>query len=152
MARAQFKIRRYRSGDRDEILKLHHRTLVRAGTYGWHLGLDPDLGEVKDIYTKKGGEFLVGTFRNKLIATGGLKKISKKSARIVKMRVSPGLQGRGFGRRILRILERRARKLHYQRLELDTLAAKGFYERNGYKEYKRKKIFGRECIFLEKML
>ena len=152
MTSKKFKIRRFTPEDRYEILKLHHKALVSAGTYFWHLGLDQDLGKVDDGYIKKGGDFLVGVLDNKIIATGVLKKISKKSAQIKRMRVDPGFQRRGYGGAILKKLEKRATELGFKRIELDSIAARGFYEKNGYQEFKRDIIFGKECVFYEKML
>jgi ribosomal protein S18 acetylase RimI-like enzyme len=72
------------------------------------------------------------------------------------MRVHPAFQHRGFGRRILLLLQDRANELGYKRLQLDvgpTLsAALRLYESAGFVEVGRGEIGGTPAIFLAKTL
>ncbi len=70
------------------------------------------------------------------------------------MRVAPEFQGRGFGKEMLALLEKRAAELGYATLHLDTAVqqkvARNLYEVNGYQEVRRGVMGGIECIFYEK--
>ncbi len=58
------------------------------------------------------------------------------------MRVHPHFQRQGIGRLLLKSLEERRRALGCQRIRLDTTdqqtAARGLYERSGYRETGRR--------------
>jgi GNAT superfamily N-acetyltransferase len=72
------------------------------------------------------------------------------------MRVHTDFQRRGFGQAIFTALEKRARELGYSVLYLDTavvlVGAQHFYAKNSFKEVRRGKLFGLDCIFYEKQI
>lgn len=136
--------------------RLHDEALNEVGA---HLGeglWDEDLDQVEDVYLDDGGEFLVGVYEGRVVAMGALRKTSPESAQITRMRVEPGLQGRGFGKQLLDALEKRAAELGYATLHLDTTvqqrAARRLYARNGYGENGRGKVGPFDTILYEKSL
>jgi GNAT superfamily N-acetyltransferase len=147
-------VRRYESGDRDVVRRLHDDALNEVGA---HLGSGPwdeDLDEIEVIYLDSGGEFLVGVLDGEVVAMGALRRISSETAELKRMRVRPDLQGRGYGQALLDALHRRAAELGYSTLHLDTTVqqhvARLFYIKNGYREVRRGNIGPFECIFYER--
>jgi len=148
------RVRRYRAGDREPVWRLHDVAMRGAGI---HLGEGDwydDLRDIEDVYLRNGGEFLVGTLGDEVVAMGAVKKTTDDRAEIKYMRVDPDLQRRGFGQTILTALERRAVELGYETLHLDTAvrqkAARRLYESNGYREARRGKKGAIACVFYEK--
>jgi GNAT superfamily N-acetyltransferase len=147
-------IRRYESGDKRAVRRLHDDALHEVGA---HLGsgdCDDDLDEIESVYLECGGEFLVGVLDGDVVAMGALKRISPEKTELKRMRIRPGLQGRGYGQTMLDALHRRATELGYSALRLDTtvqqLAAQRLYLKNGYSETGRGVIGPFDCIFYEK--
>jgi GNAT superfamily N-acetyltransferase len=85
---------------------------------------------------------------------GALMKISPEKAELKRMRVKPGLQGRGYGQTLLDALHRRAAELGFSTLRLDTTvrqrAAQRLYLKNGYREARRGNVGSFDCIFYER--
>lgn len=150
------QIRRYQSIDKEAVWNLHVLALKEAGAFIGSGEWDRDFDKIEDIYLNSGGEFLVGLIDGKIIAMGALKRISADRAEIKRMRVNPAFQRRGFGQAILTELERQAELKGYRTLQLDTstlqTAARGLYEKNGYKETRRGTLGGLKTIFYEKKL
>ena len=155
MAAGKLQIRRYEPEDNGAIRRLHEFALRKAGAYieeeGWY---DEDLDDIESFYLENGGEFLVGTIEDEVVAMGALRKTGPGRAEVKRMRVAPDFQGRGFGKEMLAALERRAAELGYTTLHLDTAVqqrvARNLYETNGYREVRRGEMGGFLCIFYEK--
>ena len=149
-------IRRYEPGDEEAVWRLHNDALDAVGAHLGNGPWDDDLRRIGPIYLQNGGEFLVGVRGDRVISMGALKRTSPGRAEVKRMRVAPGLQGNGFGRAMLDALESRAAELGYAALRLDTTvqqrAARGLYEKNGYREARRGRIGPFDCIFYEKAL
>jgi GNAT superfamily N-acetyltransferase len=159
MARAgreMFEIRRYEERDREPVLCLHKKALERVGARPGDSPRFDDLGYIEEAFLRNYGEFLVGCVDGQVVAMGGLKRISDTHAEIVRMRVMPEFQGRGFGKAILLNLEATARRLGYEELSLQTttrqLAAQTLYTRFGYRETQRLEDCGFEVIRYRKHL
>ena len=109
---------------------------------------------IEGVYLDKGGEFLVGVMDREVVAMGALMRISPEQAELKRMRVRPGLQGRGYGQAVLDALHHRAGELGYSRLRLDTTlqqrAAQRLYLKNGYNEAGRGVAGPFDCIFYER--
>jgi ribosomal protein S18 acetylase RimI-like enzyme len=148
------RVRRYRPEDREIVLRLHEIGLRETGTFveGWDL--DEDLLDIEGTYLNDSGEFLVGVLGHRIVAIGALKRVAPGRAEIKRMRVDPALQRRGFGQTMLDALEKRAAKLGYATLHLDTTvqqqAARCLYTKNGYREVRRDRMGPFECVFYEK--
>jgi GNAT superfamily N-acetyltransferase len=147
-------IRRYEPRDKRAVRLLHDDALNEVGA---HLGSGPwddDLDEIESVYLGQGGEFLVGVLDGEIVAMGALMRISPKKAELKRMRVRPGLQGRGYGQAMLDALHRRASELGYSTLRLDTTvqqrAAQRLYLKNGYNEAGRGVVGQFDCIFYER--
>jgi GNAT superfamily N-acetyltransferase len=147
-------IRRYEPGDKLAVRRLHDDALNEVGA---HLGSGPwddDLDDIEHVYLGRGGEFLVGVLGGEVVAMGALMRISPERAELKRMRVRPGLQGRGYGQAMLDVLHRRASELGYSRLRLDTTvqqrAAQRLYLKNGYSEAGRGGVGPFDCIFYER--
>jgi GNAT superfamily N-acetyltransferase len=147
-------IRCYEPGDKRAVRRLHDDALNEVGA---HLGSGPwddDLDEIKSVYLDQGGEFLVGLLDREIVAMGALMRISPEKAELTRMRVRPGLQGRGYGQAVLNALHRRASELGYATLRLDTTvqqrAAQRLYLKNGYSEVGRGVVGPFDCIFYER--
>jgi GNAT superfamily N-acetyltransferase len=147
-------IRRYAQGDRRAVRRLHDDALNEVGA---HLGSGPwddDLDEIENVYLDQGGEFLVGVLDGEIVAMGALMRISPRKAELKRMRVRPGLQGRGYGQAMLDALHRRASELGYFALRLDTTVqqrvAQRLYLKNGYSEVGRGVVGPFDCIFYER--
>jgi len=147
-------IRRYEPRDKRAIRRLHDDALNEVGA---HLGSGPwddDLDEIESVYLDQGGEFLVGFLDGEIVAMGALMRISPEKAELTRMRVRPGLQGRGYGQAMLDALHRRASELGYSTLRLDTTvqqrAAQRLYLKNGYNEVGRGSVGPFDCIIYER--
>jgi GNAT superfamily N-acetyltransferase len=147
-------IRRYEPGDKRAIRRLHDDALNEVGA---HLGTGPwdeDLDDIEGVYLGSGGEFLVGILEGDVVAMGAIKRDSPDVAEVRRMRVRPGLQGRGYGQAMLDALHRRAAGLGYSTLHLDTTVqqrvARRLYLKNGYREVGRGSIGPFDCIYYER--
>lgn len=135
-------IRRYESRD--------HEAGAHLGNGSW----DDDLHSIEGVYLESGGEFLVGEFGGEIAAMGALRKTGRSRVELKRMRVTPSFQRRGFGQKLLSLLEVRAVELGYFSLHLDAtvgqVAARVMYRKNGYKETGRGRVGPFECVFMEK--
>lgn len=129
-------IRRFERDDLPAVKNLHIKAL---GSFYLNGPWEKDLDDIENVYVQN-GEFLVGVMDNEIIAMGGLQKKSADTAEIRRMRVNPEFQRKGIGQMLLHELEKRARALGFKEIVLDTgekqLAARNFYEKNGYKKIK----------------
>src|SRR5215218_2964017 len=148
------RIRRYEPRDRRAVRRLHDDALNEVGA---HLGSGPwddDLDDIESVYLDQSGEFLVGVLDGEIVVMGALMRISPERAELKRMRVRPGLRGRGYGQAVLDALHHRASELGYSTLRLDTTvrqrAAQRLYLKNGYCETGRGVVGPFDCIYYEK--
>ena len=146
-------VRRYEPGDREAVWKLHNDALNDVGAHLGNGAWDDDLHAIESVYLQGGGEFLVGERDGHVVAMGALRRTTGSRAGVTRMRVAPGLQGRGIGQTLLDALHRRAAELGYTTLHLDTTvhqtAARRLYEKNGYREVGRGPIGPFDCVYYE---
>ena len=139
----QLKIRRYEPSDNDAVWQLHWLGLAEIGIKPNPGPLDQDFKDIENIYLKD-GDFIVGEIDGKVVASGALKKVRNGIAELKRMRVHPDFQSRGFGQAILDELEKRAKRLGFKKIVLDTskgwIKAQKFYKKNGYIEIGRNKL------------
>ena len=147
-------IRRYRPSDKRAVRRLHDDALNEVGAHPGAGPWDDDLDDIEGVYLDLGGEFLVGILEGEVVAMGAIRRVSPDAAEVKRMRVRPGLQGRGYGQTLLDALHRRAANLDYTTLHLDTTvqqrAARHLYTKNGYREAGRGKVGPFDCVFYER--
>lgn len=150
------KIRRYVSTDHDAVWELHNVALRQVEAHAGNGTWDDDLHSVEPEYIARGGEFLVGTVNDRVVAIGALLRLSERCAKIRRMRVHPDVQQRGLGRQMLSALEQRAAELGFQTLTLRTtvqqVPAIKLYIRSGYKEVGRRKKEDFEVVEFQKKI
>ncbi|MFG2003538.1 GNAT family N-acetyltransferase [Spirillospora sp. NPDC048911] len=170
------RIRRYRATDHATVLELHREGLAQVGLRpGDGVYYDHDFFRMEDIYLRNDGEFIVGELDGAIVAMGGLRRAdlvpggsarafggyapgapSLDAVEMVRLRVRPRVQRRGFGAAVVRALEHRAAELGYRVLRADTTELQGpaleLYRTFGWKETRREVIGGIVNIYLEKRL
>jgi len=155
---APLRIRRYRWSDLDAVWSLHQIGLAQVGVVpGDGVYYDDDFPRITEIYLAAGGEFLVGEVPGAgLIAMGGLRRIDDDTAEMCRLRVHPDYQRRGYGTRMTRELEARARRLGYTTLCGDTtlrqVAALELYRKSGWREVRREVRGDNVVVYIEKQL
>lgn len=149
-------IRRYQQSDHDDVWNLYlmgqHDLTAYIEDETWHL----DMRTIEQSYLEDGGEFLVGLYDGRIVATGALQRTTATRAEVRRMRVHPDFQRRGFGRLLLAELEASAQRLGYTTLHLVTSherrAAQRLYLSSGFRETERTVYKGIDCIYFEKLL
>jgi GNAT superfamily N-acetyltransferase len=136
-------IRQYQCSDKKEVFDLHVRALKNEDAYMYTGKWEEDFENIEENYINNMGEFIVGLLDQRIIAMGGLRKMTEDTVELRRMRVDPKYQRKGYGQTILDSLERKAKELGYSIIQLNTslkqVSAQKFYEKNGYKEIKREK-------------
>ena len=146
-------VRRYRPSDRDRVLALHEAAMRDVGAYVKDAP-ESDLADIPGTYLDSGGEFLVGTHEERLVAMGAFRPADwyiteflacdEATAELKRLRVAPDEQRRGFGQTILDALVGRARDRGYDEFVLDTTpgqtGARRFFEANSFDQVGRDTI------------
>ncbi|MEW2354503.1 GNAT family N-acetyltransferase [Spirillospora sp. NPDC029432] len=169
-------LRRYRAEDHGTVLDLHREGLAQVGLRpGDGVYYDHDFFRMEDIYLRNDGEFLVGEVDGRIVAMGGLRRADLVPAgqdralggyilggpaldavEMVRLRVSPGFQRRGYGAAVVEALEQRAAEYGYRVLRADTTELQGpalsLYRRFGWSVTRREPIGGIVNVYLEKRL
>lgn len=134
----EFVIRDYKPTDHEAVVVLNRYGLAAAGVPEDADIYSGDLDGAGEGYLGGRSAMLVGEVKGAIVAMGGLREIDDTDCEILRMRVRPEHQGRGFGRAILEALEARARRLDYTRAVLvtgpDQHPAIDLYSASGYEE------------------
>ncbi len=150
----EMTVRRYLASDAEAVRDLHNRALMAIGAHSGNGPWDSDVCDVEAEYLNAGGEFLLGLFGGRIIAMGSVSRTNRDSGELKRMRVDVEYQRRGYGRRILQLLEARARDLGIGRLWLETTltqaAAVKLYVSSGYVETARRTQGPFEVLTCEK--
>jgi GNAT superfamily N-acetyltransferase len=139
------------------VFALHQECLAQVGLRpGDGVYYDDDLARVEEIYLHAGGEFLVGEVQATVAAIGGLRRVNAGTAEMVRLRVRPDQQGRGYGAAIVTVLEERAVELGYRTLHADTTVkqpvALELYRSSDWQEINRKVTGATVTVYFEKHL
>lgn len=169
-------LRRFRNADHATVLKLHREGLAQVGLRpGDGVYYDHDLFRMEDLYLRNDGEFLVGELHGDVVAMGGLRRAdlvpsgqdralgayvlggpALDTVEMVRLRVRPDVQRRGYGAAIVQALETRAAEYGYRLLRADTTELQApalrLYRRSGWTVTRREPIGGTMNIYLEKTL
>ncbi|RFS83154.1 GNAT family N-acetyltransferase [Actinomadura spongiicola] len=170
------RLRRYHAADHDTVLALHREGLAQVGLRpGDGVYYDHDFFRMEDIYLRNDGEFLVGELDGRIVAMGGLRRAdlvpggrarafggyapgdpALDAAEMVRLRVVPAAQRRGYGTAVVQALEERAVEYGYRILRADTTElqapALALYGKFGWRETRRETIGGIVNIYIEKPL
>ncbi|MEO3824612.1 GNAT family N-acetyltransferase [Actinomadura sp. B10D3] len=170
------RLRRYSAPDHGTVLALHRAGLAQVGLRpGDGVYYDHDFFRMEDIYLRNDGEFLVGELDDRIVAMGGLRRAdlipggharayggyapgtpALDAVEMVRLRVLPAVQRRGYGAALVQALEERAAEYGYRVLRADTTELQGpalaLYRRFGWTETRRETIGGIVNIYLEKRL
>ncbi|MFC4049183.1 GNAT family N-acetyltransferase [Actinomadura syzygii] len=172
----ELRLRRYHAADHGTVLALHREGLAQVGLRpGDGVYYDHDFFRMDDIYLRNDGEFLVGELDGGIVAMGGLRRAdlvpggrarayggyapgtpALDAAEMVRLRVLPALQRRGYGAALVQALEERAVEHGYRILRADTTElqepALALYRKFGWTETRRETIGGIVNIYIEKQL
>lgn len=151
------RIRRYAPADHATVFALHQECLAQVGLRpGDGVYYDDDFGQVETVYLRGGGEFLVGEVDDEIVAMGGLRPVTGETAEMVRLRVRPDRQGRGYGAAMVTVLEERAAELGYGVLRADTTVkqpvAIELYRSSGWRELDRRVTGGTVTVYFEKRI
>lgn len=171
------RLRAY-DGERDAVWAVHDRAFC-ASPVEFDPELDRHLRDIERTF-RDPAAFLVGVVDvppdpdgrgpegERVVAVGGVLPATADAASVRSspvdadpgtaelrsLRVDPAFQGRGYGRRLVRALERRARAAGFERVVLDTnvrlTAARGLYESLGYEEAGRESLDGVALVYHER--
>jgi GNAT superfamily N-acetyltransferase len=149
-------LRKYRSTDRHDLLELNAYGLKAAGITAeddYYVG--EDFSDLESTYsTEAGGMMLVGEISGKVVAMGGIRRVDDATCELLRMRVYPEHQGRGYGGLILRSLEQEAIRLGYHKIALITgenqHPAIDLYVRHGYRIARRETLIGIPSVHMIK--
>lgn len=147
-------LRPFRSDDLAQVWTLHESAMLAtgvalAGPGPW----EDDLRAILSTYVSPGGCFFVVEEDQRIIAMGALRLHDDGEAEIKRMRVDPAFQRQGIGKLVLDALLQHAKQAKLRRIFLDTgeqlVAARHFYEKNGFTEFRREVWHGFPMIFYE---
>jgi putative acetyltransferase len=133
------KIREATAADGDAIRSIVSETLAEFGFPVESNGTDADLADVPRSYQSRGGVFrVIEDDTGTVVGCGGLYPVDDESVELRKMYFRPAIRGHGLGRKLLDDLVDAARRLSFNRIELETAsnltAAIALYQRAGFVE------------------
>jgi ribosomal protein S18 acetylase RimI-like enzyme len=147
MDKTLFILRQYQPSDKEKIKKLYEHASIHS-EIGYRSGpWESDFDDMEGVYFN-GGDFLVGTIDDEIVAMGGLRKESDSVGYIRRMRVHPDFRRNGFAQQIIQGLEQSAKRNKLKELQLktskDQKMAQAFYEKNGFTRMSKKKSYYQE--------
>lgn len=153
----RLRIRRYVPGDLPAVFALHKECLAQVGLEpGDGVYYDDDFARMEEVYLRSGGEFLVGEAHDEVAAMAGLRRTDDVTAEMVRLRVRPDEQGKGYGAAVVTVLEERAVELGYRVLRADTTVkqpvALELYRSFGWRETDRRITGETVTVYFEKSL
>jgi DNA-binding MarR family transcriptional regulator/GNAT superfamily N-acetyltransferase len=122
--------------DAQHCLAEYYRELAER----FDTGFDPDKSLAPSLaeFAPPRGSFLVMRMAGEPVGCGGLKPISARAAYLKRMWIAPQARGLGLARRLLALLEDKARALGYRTVKLETnkalTEAQQLYRSSGYRE------------------
>ena len=140
------KIRKYQNKDYKQVKKLV--TTIIWELYNQKPNNIQDLENISKNYIA----FYVAEENNKIIGIVSLQKYKNKIAKLRRLYINKNYREKGLGKKLLKLIEKIARKNIFQRIILNTNydneKSITLYEKNGFSKYKRIK----SRIYLRKNL
>lgn len=133
-----FTVRLWQPDDRDAVVSVLGQVLTEYGLNFEPEEADEDVVHVQSHYMDRGGEFWVIEKDGKIVGTAAFFPLHERPdvAEIRKMYLLPAARGQGLGRKLLTLLEGRAREQGFTYARLETAAvlkeAIALYESAGY--------------------
>ena len=110
----------------------------------------PDLDAWRDLYVPPFGQFLIALDQDRVVGTGGIRRMDSQVAEITRMFVLPEYRRQGLGRRIALRLLGFAREAAYRSVRLETnsrlVASHALYRTLGFREIPASKPGGAEAV------
>lgn len=99
---------------------------------------DQELENLQQMYALPNGGIILLKEDALYRGCAGIRRIDEKTAELKRMYIQPGLQGKGFGKKLLEEAVQLAQRCNYKLLWLDTLShmtpAINLYKKNGFVE------------------
>jgi putative acetyltransferase len=99
---------------------------------------DDELNRLQEMYSEPTGGLILASIDNKVIGVAGIRKFESKDCELKRMYVNNEYRNLGIGKILLESAIELAKKLHYNKLKLDTLgfmkSAIKLYEAYGFME------------------
>lgn len=133
-----FTVRLWEPDDREAVVSVLGQVLTEYGLNFEPEDADEDVVNVQSHYMDRGGEFWVIEKDGKIVGTAAFFPLHDRPdvAEIRKMYLLPAARGQGLGRKLLTLLEDRAREQGFTYARLETAAvlkeAIALYESAGY--------------------
>lgn len=145
---SNYNIRQASNNDIETIKNIVFFVLKEYGLEPNQEGIDNDLDDIELNYTNNNGYFgLILDSSKKPLGTFGLYKIDENSCEIRKMYFLPALRGKGWGKKVMKILITKAIENGYKNVLLETNSvlkeAIGLYKKCGFEELKDYKLHSR---------
>jgi ribosomal protein S18 acetylase RimI-like enzyme len=119
--------------------------------------IDDELSNFPDKYRDPQGTFLIAKENNEVVGCVGIKKIENSICEMKRLFVNDRYRGNGIGKKLVEMIAGEAKRKHYEKIRLDTLAtmeeALNIYRKNGFYEiepYYNNPADG--VVYLEKIL
>lgn len=130
--------RKVRKGEESEILDLVQNTLLIYGLKSNPRGVDLDITDINKYYYRNGGAFEIMVYKNKIIGSYGVYKISEEICELRKMYLDFKYQGMGFGNIMIENSFKLAKNLGFKKMTLQTSSvlykAINLYKKYGFEE------------------
>lgn len=151
-------LRRFLPKDLPELVALNSYGFSAAGIpvdQDYYSG--EDFADLQSAYSEAaGGALFVGEIDSTIVAMGGIRQIDPKVCELLRMRVYPQYQRRGYGSAILELIEREAKRLGYSWIVLLTgeeqHPAVDLYDNRGYCVESREEILGISSVRMKKRI
>lgn len=145
---SNYNIKQASNNDIETIKNIVFSVLKEYGLEPNQEGIDNDLDDIELNYTNNNGYFgLILDSSKKTLGTFGLYKIDENSCEIRKMYFLPALRGKGWGKKVMKILITKAIENGYKNVLLETNSvlkeAIELYKKCGFEELKDYKLHSR---------